>query len=156
LARAVAHLVTTATEGDDERGLRTAVGAVLKAFDPADARTARAALRALDDASAAATGRAAQVLFLAIGALVEAGAPPEQAWPAVVRGLRATLDGATRFAKACVSAAKDDAVDRAVASAGPAVAARKPRDADAWQILRSRCLAAVACLTRSRKLRASA
>ncbi|MBX3185545.1 MAG: hypothetical protein KF819_00965 [Labilithrix sp.] len=142
-----------ADDGGDDRALRDAVNGVMKAFDPDDAKAAKDALRQLDRGAAKARGRGAQVLHLALGALVEAGAPPEVAWPAVRRGLRETLEGATRFAQACVKASGEELVDEAIAAAGKKAAAKKPADADAWQALASRCLAAVACLTRSRKLR---
>jgi len=156
LSRAVERLVSATTRssgaGDDD-ALRSAVDDVLGAFESADAKTAKAALGALEVATAKAEGRGAQVLHLALGALVEGGAPPELAWPAISRRLRETLDGATRFARACVTEANDPVVDDAIASVGAAVAKKRPREAAAWQALASRCLAAVACLTRSRALR---
>ena len=92
-------------------------------------------------------------LSLALGALVESGASPELAWPAVGKDLAGLLDQATAFASAAVKHAKDEHVDTAIESSGAAVAKKKPREGEAWKALPSRCLAAVACLTRSKKLR---
>ena len=50
-------------------------------------KEAKTALGILENGIAKAEGRAAQVLNLALGALVEGGAPPELAWPAASRGL---------------------------------------------------------------------
>src|SRR5690606_4910410 len=112
-----------------------------------------AAVRLLGQAAAGATGQAAQVLFLTLGAVVEGGASPEAAWPAVDKGLAAELAKATRFARACVRRAGTEDLEHAFAEAGAAAAAKSPDDAAAWRLLPARCLAAVACLTRSRTLR---
>jgi hypothetical protein len=100
-----------------------------------------------------ADGRAAQVLHLTLGALVEGGAAPELAWPIVSGGLKELLDQATRFADACLERAKDAKVEEAFAAAAIEVSERRPRDAAAWRELPSRALACVSCLTRSRDLR---
>src|SRR5207302_1600448 len=54
---------------------------------------------------------------------------------------------------ACLERAKDASVDAAFAAAAIEVSERRPRDAAAWREVPSRCVAAVACLTRSRELR---
>lgn len=151
---AVSHLVEVATKGDDDRALRTAVGKALRAFDVEDKAGTKSALRVLDKASSTASGRSLQVLLLALGALVEAGASPEVAWPIASRGLHEAMQGATKFARACIRAAGTEEVDVAIETAGADVAAKKPKDAEAFRTLPARCLASVACLTRSRKLRA--
>jgi hypothetical protein len=156
LAPAVERLVEIAHKGGKDRELGPAVNAVMEAFDENDLKDTKAAFRKLDAGLVKAKGRGAQVLHLALGALVEAGAPPELAWPAVARGLPAILEGATRFAEACVDEADQPSVDEAVRMCGLLVAKKKPKDAEAWQALGSRCLAAVACLSRSQKLRKKA
>ena len=153
LARAVSRLVTAATENESDRALRSAVDAVMRAFDARKPAVVREAIRLLDAGIARATGRAAQVLYLALGALVEAGAPPELAWTAAGRDLPQTLAGATRFAAACVRLSGEQDVERAIVASGAAVAKKKPSDAAAWTALPSRSLAAVACLLASRSLR---
>jgi hypothetical protein len=156
LAPAVERLVEIALKGGKDKELGPAVHAVMEAFDEGDPRDTKAALRKLDAGLVKATGRGAQVLHLALGALVEAGAPPELAWPAVARGLPAILIGAARYAEACVDAADQPGIDEAIRLAGAGVAKKRPRDAEAFQALASRCLAAVACLSRSSKLRKKA
>lgn len=154
LRTAVSDLVEIATKGDDDRALRSAVGKALRAFDPEDKASTKSALRVLDKASSTANGRTLQVLLLALGALVEAGASPELAWSIASRHLHDAMQGATRFARACIRAAGTEEVDVAIETSGADVAAKKPKDADAFRTLPARCLASVACLTRSRRLRA--
>lgn len=156
LARAVDKLVETASSGAKGKALQKAVSAVVDAFDASDAKAAKAALAKLDKSVAVAEGHASMVLQLTIGALVEAGAPPEAAWPAVARELDAAFEGATRFAMACAQAAKTPHVETALAKVGAKIAKKSPSDAAAWEALPSRCLAGVACLTRSAKVRAAA
>lgn len=153
LAKAVERLVASATSGGRDAALRAAVDEVLESFDANDTKEAKTALAILEGGIAKAEGRAAQVLNLALGALVEGGAPPELAWPAASRGLVQALDDATIFARACVEKSGVEVVNDAIAEAGAAVAKKHPRAAAAWVSLASRCLAAVACLTRSKKLR---
>lgn len=149
-------LVETARSGAKGKALQKAVSGVVDAFDASDAKAAKAALAKLDASVGGAEGHASQVLQLTIGALVEAGAPPEAAWPAVSRELDAALAGAIRFAMACAQAAKTPHVETALSKAGAKIAKKAPADASAWEALPSRCLAAVACLTRSAKVRAAA
>lgn len=158
LLAAVTQLVEVARAGGaaSDRALKTAVNRVVGAFDAGDATTAKKALRALAAGAADAEGRAAQVLHLTMGALVEAGAPAELAWPTLAQGLPELLVRATRFGRACVKRAGNELVEEALAEVGAEVAAEKPADARAWQELSSRCLAAIACLTRSRKVREAA
>lgn len=156
LASAVDKLVETASSGAKGKPLQKAVSAVVDAFDASDAKAAKTALAKLDKSVGVAEGHASQVLQLTIGALVEAGAPPEAAWPAVSRELEAALGGAVRHAMACAQAAKTPHVETAIAKMGAKIAKKSPADAAAWEALPSRCLAAVACLTRSAKVRAAA
>lgn len=149
-------MIETARSGAKGKALQKVVSAVVDAFDASDAKAAKAALAKLDASVAGAEGHASQVLQLTIGALVEAGAPPDAAWPAVARELQAALEGATRFAMACAQAAKTPHVETALAKAGAKIAKKSPADAAAWEAVPSRCLAAVACLTRSAKVRAAA
>lgn len=153
LARAVTNLVDTATKGSPDWALRQAVDAVLQSWDGTSAKDTKEALAAFEKGTAKAEGRAAQVLFLALGALVEAGAPPELAWPSVAKGLPKMLAQATRFAELCIDEADDPIAHSAVEQMGRRVAMKHPKEAAAWAGLPSRCLAAIACLTRSSKLR---
>jgi hypothetical protein len=153
LARAVDALVDAAAREVEPRALKTTVEKVLVAFDEAAEDARNSALRTIGRALAKVEGRGAQILSLAIGALVEGGASPEVAWPAVGPDLIGLLHRATAFAAAAVKQAGDEHVDTAIESAGAAVAKKKPREAAAWKALPSRCLAAVACITRSKALR---
>jgi hypothetical protein len=63
------------------------------------------------------------------------------------------LDRATTFATAAIEQAGDEHVETALEAVGAEVAQKKPREAAAWKQLPSRCLAAIACLTRSKTLR---
>jgi hypothetical protein len=153
LLAAVDRLVEVATHDGDDRALRSAVNGVVRVFDAADARKTSTAIDRIAAGVRRSDGRAAQVLHLTLGALVEGGASPELAWPAIVEGLETLLHQASRFADACLERARDAAIDEALASAAMEVAERRPRDAAAWRETPSRCLAAVACLTRSRTLR---
>jgi hypothetical protein len=154
VARAASDLVAAATREVDPRTLKSVVEKFLDAFASASETKQAGTLRALGTALQKAEGRGAQVLCLALGALVEGGASPELAWPAVAKDLGTLLDRATLFASAAVSAAKEPDVAKALDKAGARVAKERPLEADAWKAVPSRCLAAVACLTRSRKLRA--
>ncbi len=153
IAEAASELVRAATMEGSDRALRAAVEAVLAAFNPKDKAGTRSALKTIGSALERSDGRSAQVLALALGALVETGAPPDEAWPAVAEGLIETLERATVFAQACVRAAKTEHVEPAIEAAAADVAAALPREAASWRALPSRCLAAVACLSRSRALR---
>jgi hypothetical protein len=153
LGLAVKHLVEKTTTGGKDWELREAVDGVLRAFNPKDAKGTAAAMGVLGKGVKAAEGRAAQVLLLALGALVESGASPELAWPALVHGLIATLDGAARYAQACHDRVDHHALDEAVTSEREPVKKKMPKETAAWDLLRSKCMAATACLTRSPKLR---
>lgn len=154
LGLAVKHLVEKTTTGGKDWELREAVDAVLRAFNPKDAKGTATAMAALGKGVKASEGRAAQVLLLALGALVESGAPPELAWPSIEHGLVATLDGAAKFAQACLDRVDHLALDEAVKSEREPVKKKLPKETAAWDLLRSKCMAATACLTRSPKLRA--
>jgi hypothetical protein len=156
LPAAVARLVDAATGESSEAAQRRAVNDVLRAFDADDAKGVRAALALLRDGLRRAQGRGTQVLHLTIGALVESGAPPDGAWPAVEEGLRDRLVHAASFARALLKRTDEDADEAALAQAASEIAAARPRDAAAWRELPAHCLAAIACLTRSPKLRKKA
>jgi hypothetical protein len=154
LLGAVDRLVEVATGVPDDRALRGAVNAVVNAFDGRDAKAAKTAIVKLGKGLATADGRAIQVLYLTLGALVEAGAPPEAAWKVVGGGVTDVLERATRFARACLEQAGGATeIEAAFAAVAAKVAAERPRDAAAWRELSARCLACVACLARARKLR---
>ena len=156
LGPAVAQLVEKATKGGKDWEQRQAVHDVLQAFDPKDARAGNAALRALGEGIEVADGRGEQILLLAVGALVEAGASPEVAWPVVEHKLKETLDGAAAFADACVAEADDPGIPESVKAVGHLLKKKMPRELAAWEVLKPRCLAAVSCLSRSSKVRVKA
>ena len=138
-----------------DRELGAAVHAVMNAYDSSDVKGAKTALRLLDAGLLKAKdGRGQQILRLALGALVEAGAPPELAWPTAERGLIETLKVAGRFADACLEAEDTPSIKEAVRMAGPGLAKKLPREHAAWESLKSRALLAVACVSHSSKLRA--
>lgn len=142
------------TTGGKDWELRQAVDGALRAFDVKDTKGTAAAMAALGKGVKAAQGRAAQVLLLALGALVESGASPELAWPSIEHGLIPTLDGATRYAQECLDRVDHLSLDEAVKTERDPVQKKFPKETAAWDLLRSRCMAATACLTRSPKLRA--
>jgi hypothetical protein len=156
LGLAVKHLVDKTTTGGKDWELREAVDGVMRAFNPKDAKGTAAAMEVLGKAVKKSEGRAAQVLLLALGALVESGAKPELAWPAIEHGLVQTLQGAAKFAAACLDRVDHLAMDEAVKSEREPVKKKMPKETAAWDLLRSKCMAATACLTRSPGLRETA
>lgn len=154
LSPAARDLVTAATSQAEPQELKRSVEKTLDAFEKAPSAARNAAVRSIARALPLVEGRSAQVLCLALGALVEGGAPPELVWPAVGGDLHAVLDHATAFAAAAVKKANDRHVDTAIEVAGSAVARKMPLEANAWNALPSRSLTAVACLLRSKKVRA--
>lgn len=153
LGLAVKHLVNKTTTRGKDWELREAVDGVLRAFDPKDKAGTAAAMAVLGKGVKAAEGRPAQVLLLALGALVESGAPPELAWPAIEHGLAATLAGATKYAHACLERVDHLALDEAVRTQRSLVEKKMPKETAQWDLLGSKCMAATACLTRSHTLR---
>ncbi len=153
---AVEELVAVATGDADDTALRRCVNAVVDGFDAKDAASTKKGLGLLAKAAEKTDGRAAQVIDLVIGAVVEGGASPELAWPAVSKTLPDLLVRGARFARACVEKADAEHLEDALASAAASIAQERPRDAGAWRQIPARCLAAVACLARSPKLRKKA
>ncbi len=154
LGPAVVKLVDIAKVGKPDWAVREAVGHVLQAFDPRDTKGAKYALKELGAAvKTAAPGRAQQVVLLAIGALVESGASPELAFPPVRDGLISMLKLSARFGDLCMEVTDTPLVSDALQMAGHLLEKKHPKEAAAWAQLPSRCLAAVACLSRSPKLR---
>ncbi len=152
---AVRRLLDAAHEASatNDRAIRTAVRNVIDAFEAPSTTKNTRAMRLLAAGTSSARGGAAHVLHLTLGAIVEGGGDPMVAWPAVEAGLTDVLGRASRFARACLIAAQTDHLEEALETAGANVAESHPRDAAAWKSMPSRCLAAVACLTRSRSLR---
>lgn len=155
LGSKVSELVTAATDDVDPKTIKGTVEAVLVAFDRAKPKDRDAAVAALGKALGKTEGRGAQVICLALGALVESGAAPDLAYPAIAKGLPAILAGAQSFAKAALKKAKTHDLAEAIAGAA-ALAKKRPAEAAAWKELAPRCLAAVACLVRSPAARAKA
>ncbi len=153
LPQAVDGLVGAATSQVDPRTLKGIVEKVLDGFEGAPPAEQNAALKKIGRALGKVDGRGAQILSLALGALVEGGASPELAWPAIAEGLTTLLERATAFAGAVVKHSKEPHVDAAVERSGAAVAKKRPQEAEAWKATPSRCLAAVACVTKSKKIR---
>lgn len=156
LKRATADLVQSATSEVDPKVLRPKVEALLAAFDGAAKPAQLTAVKAIGTALGKVKGRGAQVLALALGALVEGGASADAAWPAAAKGLSIILEHATAFAHAVVTAARDNDLESAMSTAGAAVAALMPTESEAWKAVPARCLAAVACLARSKAARTAA
>ncbi len=153
-AKELAQLAATPSGVAGDKSMRNAARNVLASVVSADAPMVRKAVKALADGIRKAHGPHADVLHLTLGALVEeAGAPAEVAWPVLAEGLATGLPAATKFGVAVVRAAKTQVVADALAAKGAEVAAKMPEEARAWQELPARCLAAAACLSRSRKLR---
>jgi hypothetical protein len=155
LGPAVQHLVEKTTTGGKDWELREAVDGVLRAFNPKDQKATAAAMNALGKALKKTDGRPAQVLLLAIGALVESGATPELAWPAVEHDLVNTFKGAVVFAQQCLKRVDHLALEEAVKSEREPVKKKFPKETAYWDLLRSRCITATACLSRSHELRES-
>ena len=156
LGTKVTQLVHAATRDVDPKAIKGVVEAVLLAFDDAKKKDREEAVTALGLALGRAHGRGAQVLCLALGAVVESGGSPELAFPAIAKGLPEILERAESFAKAALKKAKSTDLEAALGATGAALAKKSPADADAWKELAPRCLAAVACLVRSREARAKA
>lgn len=156
LGLAVKHLVEKTTTGGKDWELREAVDGVMRAFNPKDTKGTAAAMEVLGRAVKKSEGKAAQVLLLALGALVESGAKPELAWPAIEHGLAATLQAAAKYAEACLDRVDHLALDEAVKSEREPVKKKMPKETAAWDLLRSKCMAATACLARSPELREKA
>jgi hypothetical protein len=154
VVQAVKHLVDKATTGGKDWELREAIEGVMQAFRPRDAARTKAALAALGKGLTGSQGRAAQVLLLALGALVEAGAPPELAWPPIEHKLAPMIVAAGKFVQECIDRTDLLQLEEAVKLEGEGVKKDFPRDHAAWEVVRSKCMAANACLTRSPKLRA--
>lgn len=150
---AVKHLVEKATTGGKDWELRAAIDGVMQAFRPKDAKSTKAALDLLGKAVKTTEGRAAQVLLLALGALVESGAPPELAWPPIEHDLARMIRGAGNFVQECIDRTDLLGLEEAVKLETEGVKKDFPRDYAAWEVVRSRCMAANACLTRAPKLR---
>lgn len=153
LPGAVDALVAAAKSQVEPRALKRIVEKVLADFAAAPRTEQDVALRTLGRALGKVDGRGAQILSLSLGALVEGGATPELAWTAIRHDLSGLLGRATAFASAVVKHAKDPHVDTAIELSGAVVAAKRPREAEAWKAVAPRCLAAVACLTRSKQVR---
>ena len=156
LGTRVTELVHAATRDVDPKAIKGTVEAMLVAFDDAKKKDRDEAVTALGKALGKARGRGAQILCLALGAVVESGASPELAFPAIAKGLPDLLERAESFAKAALKKAKTTDLEAALTATGAALAKKSPADADAWKELAPRCLAAVACLVRSREARAKA
>jgi hypothetical protein len=60
---------------------------------------------------------------------------------------------ATAYVQQCLDACDEFHIYDAVRAVGPEISKKNPKGAQAWEALGSRCLAAVACLSRSSKLR---
>ncbi|CAN5889295.1 hypothetical protein BH11MYX4_BH11MYX4_59320 [soil metagenome] len=156
LAAKVEHLVslTLGKVRAKDRELGAAINDVLDVYDPRDLAGAKAAIKLLDAGLARAKDpRSQQILRLALGVLVEAGAPPELAWPTAERGLIETLKVATRYAQAALESEDTPSIKEAVAMAGASLQKKMPREYAAWDSLKSRALLAIACLAHSPKLR---
>lgn len=156
VVQAVKHLVEKATTGGKDWELREAIDGVMQAFRPKDAKGTKTALELLGKGVMRTEGRAAQVLLLALGALVEAGAPPEHAWPSIEHKLAPMILGAGNFVQECIDRTDLLGLEEAVKLETEGVAKDFPKDYAAWQVVRSKCMAANACLTRSPALRAKA
>lgn len=154
LGPAVTKLVEISKVGKPDWAVRQAVGHVLQAFDPEDTKGAKYAVTQLGGAiKTAAPGLAQQVMLLAIGALVESGAPPELAFPFVRDGLVDMLKTSARFGDRCMEITDTPLVPDAIHQVKHILGKKHPKELAAWEQLPSRCLAAVACLSRSPKLR---
>jgi hypothetical protein len=153
---AVKRLVEIAIRGSkkEQRELGPTAQAVINAFDPEDTKGVKPAMRVLTDGVVAAPeGHPKKLLLLVVGALVEGGAPPELAYPAVSKDLVDILDKASRYAQECLDTCDELHIYDAVRSEGERIAKQMPEEAEAWESVASRCLTAVACLSRSGKLR---
>lgn len=156
IGRCVEALIRAATPDASPRDLQALVRNTLDAFETARPAARNAAITTLARALATAERRGEQVLLLTIGALVEAGASPEIAWPAIASKLTDRFALAIDFATTAMKHAKEEHVETALEASGDVVAKKKPREAAAWMSLPARCLAGVACLIRSKKVREAA
>lgn len=156
LVRAVTDFVRSALADEDALQVRADAEAVIGAIDGAKPDALRAGAKALSRAIPKGKGLSGQLLCLALGALVESGAPPEDAWPGVSDGLAEMVARAVDFSEECQAQSEFETPESAVKRYGDLIAKKRPANAAAWEAVPARVLAAVACLSRSKKLRAAA
>jgi len=157
-AAKVDHLVglalATAKVRATDRELGQAFDEMMRVFDRDDARSMKAAIVRLDAGLAMAKEpRSEQLLRLAIGVLVENGAAPELAWPIAERGLMEAIATAKIYAQSALDSEDTPSITEAIRCAAQPLQDKMPREAAAWNSLKSRALLAIACLSRSPKLR---
>ncbi len=137
-----------------DRELGQAFNEAMAVFDPRDTKAVKAAIGHLDAGLAKAKdARAEQILRLAMGVLVERGAPAELAWPTAERGLLTAVKTAKKFAQAALDSEDTPSITDAISWAARPLRDKMPREAAAWDSLKSRALLAIACLSNSPKLR---
>jgi hypothetical protein len=156
LAQSVDDLLRAAVRGAEPKAMRRLVETVLAAFEDAEAPAREKAVRSMGRALGKAHGRSADVLALALGALVESGARPDTAWKAIAPGLAELFANASSFATRAMKHAKSEDVEGAIQASGAAIAKKYPAEAEAWNAVPARALAGLACLTRSAALRKKA
>lgn len=155
-AARAAHLVTLSLGKvrAKDRELGRAFNEAMAVFDPDDTKAVKAAIGHLDAGLAKAKdARAEQILRLAIGVLVERGASAELAWPTAERGLMEAIKTAKKYAQAALDQEDTPSITDAISWAAQPLRDRLPREAAAWDSLKSRALLAIACLSHSPKLR---
>jgi hypothetical protein len=135
--------------------LGNAVRAVMAAYDNEDTKGIKTSIKLLDAGlQKAKEERAQEILRLALGVLVEAGAPAELAWPTAERGFMETLKLATRYADIALDEQDTPSITEAIRFGGHPFELEHPKEFAAWKSLQSRALLAVACVAHSAKLRA--
>lgn len=135
--------------------LGNAVRAVMAAYDNNDAEGITTSIKLLDAGLQKAKEERAQVILrLALGVLVEAGAPADLAWPTAERGFMDTLKLATRYANIALQEQDTPSITEAIRFGGQEFELARPKEHAAWKSLKSRALLASACVAHSAKLRA--
>jgi hypothetical protein len=155
-AAKIAHLVSLSLGKvrAKDRELGQAFNEAMAVFDPGATKAIKIAIGHLDAGLAKANdARAEQILRLAMGVLVERGAPAELAWPTAERGLLDAIRTAKKYAQAALDSEDTPSITEAIAWAARPLRDKMPREAAAWDSLKSRALLAIACLSNSPKLR---
>jgi hypothetical protein len=137
-------------------GTRAAVRAVLEGLEHEGETARQAALLRMSTAVADASDvEHASAVALACGALVEEGASPMTALPAVLGRLPRAFQEAAHFVETCRE--DDDAAEgderNCIVRCGAHVSVNMPMEARAWRSLEDLCLPAIAMLSRAKEAR---
>jgi hypothetical protein len=164
LALALQRLDAILKPGLTEEALNGALVEVFERAKQADPASRDRALAYLAERVATIPLGPASFLAVGCGALVELGANPEPALPAILARTREALAGATVFAEACQAQARSgppgdldsDDAEACIEAFGQQVGDRMPEQADAWLAAADLLRSMTALLSHSASARATA